>query len=470
MAKKQSHTRAAYKVFPDNPRFISDEEFLQLAESLGDFGSLDGIVVNISQGKYHFAVISGNQKAAIIGLDKLSPNIIERFEEPTRSGTIAYGFCVYKDEQFPYREVYWSNEKCEIANIRANNFGGHNDPKLLELFSDEVLRAAGIDMDYERQVFELLAHTQNEENSENDTDGDSGDNHGARATLAEKFIIPPFSILDTRQGYWIERKRAWKAIIGDNGESRQHTLSKSEGSMLNTLNDGVSLLDPVLAECMVHWFAPSGKARIFDPFAGDTVFGYVAATKGHEFTGIELREEQANLNAQRVAGLPAKYICDDAQNVGKYFTPGSMDLLFSCPPYFDLEVYSSDERDASNQKDYEAFFKILDNAFAKAINCLKSNRFAVIVVGDIRDKDGFYRKFPDDVKSCFHANGMRLYNEIILVESLGTLPQRVAKWMNNRKVGKCHQNVLVFYKGDTKKINRDFPSIEFDNESANLEP
>ena len=31
----------------------------------------------------------------------------------------------------------------------------------------------------------------------------------ARRTLAERFIVPPFSVLDARQGYWQERKRAW---------------------------------------------------------------------------------------------------------------------------------------------------------------------------------------------------------------------------------------------------------------------
>src|SRR5213079_1074313 len=34
----------------------------------------------------------------------------------------------------------------------------------------------------------------------------------ARQTLAEKFGVPPFSVLDARQGYWQERKRAWIAL------------------------------------------------------------------------------------------------------------------------------------------------------------------------------------------------------------------------------------------------------------------
>jgi len=31
----------------------------------------------------------------------------------------------------------------------------------------------------------------------------------ARGELFKKFVVPPFSILDTRSGYWQERKTAW---------------------------------------------------------------------------------------------------------------------------------------------------------------------------------------------------------------------------------------------------------------------
>jgi hypothetical protein len=33
-----------------------------------------------------------------------------------------------------------------------------------------------------------------------------------RQTLADRFGAPPFSVLDARQGYWQERKRAWLAL------------------------------------------------------------------------------------------------------------------------------------------------------------------------------------------------------------------------------------------------------------------
>ena len=39
----------------------------------------------------------------------------------------------------------------------------------------------------------------------------------------------------------------------------------------------MSLLDPVMAEIVVAWFGKTG-GNAFDPFAGDTVFGFVAGT------------------------------------------------------------------------------------------------------------------------------------------------------------------------------------------------
>lgn len=82
--------------------------------------------------------------------------------------------------------------------------------------------------------------------------------------------------------------------------------------------------------------------------------------------------------------------------------------MFSCPPYYDLEVYSDMENDASNQETYEDFYQILDDAFIKAIKCLKNDRFAVIVCGDIRDKNGAYYNFPSDIINTFKNNGMVL--------------------------------------------------------------
>lgn len=298
-------------------------------------------------------------------------------------------------------------------------------------------------------------------------DGEGNINKEKHAKLSDTFLVPPFSILDTRSGEWTERKRLWRKIINDDGHSRgsAQTFSKSITEFNgNGKFADVSLLDPVLAEVILTWFLPRGqKCKTFDTFAGDTVFGFVSAFKGNEFTGTELRKEQADFNQEQCdrAGIPAKYHCDDGRNIQKHIENGSQDLYFSCPPYYDLEVYSDLENDASNQKSYADFYKILDEAFSKAVECLKENRFAVVVASDVRNKKtGGYYDFISDIKKTFVRNGCLLYNEIVLVNAVGTAAIRVGRYMKSRKVARIHQEVLVFYKGDPSKIHSIFGDAE----------
>lgn len=290
--------------------------------------------------------------------------------------------------------------------------------------------------------------------------------------LNDRFIVPPFSVLDARQGYWQERKKAWRDLILDDGQARDNVQAFKnkdwEGKEYGGagLSD-VSILDPVIAEIADKWFCIDG-GKTFDCFAGDTVYGYVSSYTGHRFTGVELREEQVNFNNERIKKYNNSiYICDDGRNILNHIERDSQDLLFSCPPYFDLEVYSDLENDASNQGTYKEFIELLNTAFTNSIECLKNNRFAVIVCGDIRNKKtGAYYGFPDDIKNIFNNSGMITYNELILVDPVGNAMLRAGNYMKHRKVVKTHQNVLVFFKGDTKQIKNIFPKIEVNTDES----
>ena len=284
------------------------------------------------------------------------------------------------------------------------------------------------------------------------------DNSGEVGSLQRDFIAPPFSIMDSRQGYWRERKKYWREKIQDRAQARDVSII---GTNINR-GENASILDPALSEIILQWFTPYEGSKVFDNFAGDTVFGYVAASLGHKFTGIELRREQVDFNNERTSELDAHYICDDGRNVATHIKPGTQDLYFSCPPYYDLEVYSDDPNDASNQGTYEEFYKILDEAFCRGIECLAEDRFAVVVVGNMRDRvSGGYYNFVGDVINTFTRNGMHFYNDMILIDPVGSAGIRARRSMERRKVVKVHQNVLVFYKGgDHKQINEIFPRVE----------
>jgi len=130
------------------------------------------------------------------------------------------------------------------------------------------------------------------------------------------------------------------------------------------------------------------------------------------------------------------------------------DFVFTCPPYYDLEVYSDLTGELSAFKTYKDFLKVYKDIIIKSVEKLKDNRFACYVVTEIRDEKGYYRNFVSDTINIFNDHtDAKFYNDIILVNSAGTLPIRVQNmFVPNRKVGRQHQNVLVFYKGDIKNI------------------
>jgi hypothetical protein len=152
----------------------------------------------------------------------------------------------------------------------------------------------------------------------------------------------------------------------------------------------------------------------------------------------------------------------DSRELDKVIKGIEIDFFFSCPPYFDLEVYSDDPNDLSRMK-WDDFCKAYREIIAKGLAILKPNRFACFVVGDVRDEEGFYRNLVMETVEAFEAGGARLYNESVLVTAGGTLPMRIRRQFGSfRKQGKSHQNVLVFYKGDPKKVGEVFAKTHMD--------
>jgi DNA modification methylase len=396
----------------------------------------------------------------------------------------------------------------------------------------------------------------------------------ARRTLAERFIVPPFSVLDARQGYWQERKRAWIALgirgelgrgacltwtgeavtepglnhyrkqektlgaippnereilsrsykqgstppgaqdggsgllidgyrrqsrkdnglLGESEQARRHYRNSPGGSprpaaslknghtvrgdgkgrelrfgeggmafdggpmpaVVNIPQTGTSIFDPVLCEIAYRWFSPPG-GKVLDPFAGGSVRGIVAALLGRQYTGIDLSEAQIAANREQWEEIEGdwpnpSWIIGDAREVNE-IAAAEYDFVFSCPPYFDLEIYGDDAADLSNMADYGRFLLAYRQIIGDCVSMLKPDAFACFVVGDIRDRAGFYRNFVSDTISAFQDAGAGLYNDAVLITAVGSLPIRAGRvFVAGRKLGKTHQNVLIFYKGDPNKI------------------
>jgi hypothetical protein len=306
--------------------------------------------------------------------------------------------------------------------------------------------------------------------------------------LSREFICPPFTILDTTSKRWQERKRAWMALglrseLG-RGEDllnlerlQNYSATRREADLATNLTGaaelpewanngttliapGTSIFDPVLCELLYRWFAAPGY-RTLDPFAGGSVRGIIGALLGHEYEGIELREEQVASNYEQAReitpGRMPTWIVGDSFDVLDAQQEQNIDFILSCPPYADLEVYSENPADLSviASQDYHAFVARYRHIIYRAARRLRNDRFAAFVVGDVRDRRGHFRNFVSDTIAAFENAGLRYYNDAVLVNAVGTLALRTGKTFRaTRKLGRQHQNVLVFVKGDARKATR----------------
>ena len=288
--------------------------------------------------------------------------------------------------------------------------------------------------------------------------------------LFDRFIIPPFSVLDTVQGPWRARVRLWDELGINSASGRDVALTyggKEREDFLQSQFESAgttSTFDPVLCEMMYRWFTPN-TGSILDPFAGGSTRGVVAGRLGRSYTGVDLRPEQVteNLTQYQVVCPEAdvKWVCGDSSNIPTLLPEGALyDFVFSCPPYGDLEVYSDDPKDLSNMshRDFVATYRTI---IRHAVKYLKPNRFAAFVVGNYRLKDGSMFDFTGETVRAFEEAGSLFYNQFVLVNSVGTLRLRVTRQFEaSRKAGMRHQMVLVFVKGDAKRATAEIGPVD----------
>lgn len=423
------------KPYERNARTHAPDQVAKIAASIAEFGFTNPVLVDSADG-----IIAGHGRlmaAKELGLSEVPVIVLDHLTDAQRR---AY---ILADNKLAL-DAGWDNDMlaAELATLQDDGFD-------LELtgFSDDEL--AG-----------LLDGENDNEPEEKPGDGDKS------STLADRFMLPPFTVLNAREGWWQNRKRAWLALgikseVGRDaifGGSHMVAGYTEEGERKTGLvtESWTSIFDPVLCEIAYRWFSPVG-GTVLDPFAGGSVRGVVASKLGRRYVGHELRQEQVDTNRAQGAeicmddDLPPAWICGDSRNIDSTCADVNADLVFTCPPYADLEVYSDDPKDLSTLG-YEEFRAAYFEIIAKACARLRQDRYAVCVVGEVRDKKGNYYDFVGDTVQAFRDAGLHYYNEAIMVTPCGSLQLRAGKqFSSGRKLGKSHQNVLVFVKGDGKR-------------------
>jgi DNA modification methylase len=418
--------------YANNSRTHSDEQINQVASSIKEFGFTNPVLIDEQGG-----IIAGHGR--VLAAKKLSLDDI------------------------PCIELRGLTDAQKKAYVIADNQLALNSGWDVDMLRLEIESLQELDFDIDLLGFDDAFI--------NDLFDDDGELYiESKLGLKDKYGQPPFSIFNARDGGWQKRKQYWQSI-GIQSELGRDAASNAKGSTFKNsksaeskiLNQAVSIFDPVLCEIGYEWFSPKG-GLILDPFAGGSVRGIVAAECGREYIGNDLSQDQIIANTKQAHDICKEimpvWTNGDSLEIKKLVGDIQADLLFSCPPYANLEVYSDKPEDISNM-DYTGFMEIYRKIIAECYDLLKDNSFAVWTIGEVRDKKGNYLNFVGDTITAFKDAGFNYYNEAILVTMVGNTSLTTSRnFPIGRKLGKTHQNVLVFVKGDGKKAAKRCGDIE----------
>lgn len=261
--------------------------------------------------------------------------------------------------------------------------------------------------------------------------------------------IPQLSVMD-RVGFapisiWKPDWNVTKSLkewVGDAGQSRELQGRKMAllGSKYTT-----SIFNPHLAQMILSAYVENNKT-IYDGFAGGGTRGFVASAMGHSYTGIEIRQEEVDRLRERQKELGVEFVLHCADSRFYDIDPDNYDFSYTCPPYYDLEVYSALEGDMSNVGEYDEFLQMLKESMGVTYKGLKPGSLFIMVVGNFRDKKGNLRHFNGDVVRLGKELGFQLHDELVFWGASDVAYQRLGQFVANRRSVRVHEYVIIFKK------------------------
>jgi hypothetical protein len=184
-------TRPIERLIPyiRNARTHSEDQVAQIAASIAEFGFVNPVLIGADD-----VIVAGHGRvlaAKQLGLTEVPVIVLDHLSEAQRRALVIADNRIAENAGWDEAML-----RAELAALREQEFDldvlGFSDADLLRILdSIDGSSLGGTDA------------------------GDSGSSPAGSsasepsATLAERFGIPPFSVLDARKGWWQDRKRAW---------------------------------------------------------------------------------------------------------------------------------------------------------------------------------------------------------------------------------------------------------------------
>lgn len=249
----------------------------------------------------------------------------------------------------------------------------------------------------------------------------------------------------TYSSLWLFRNAKEIPPFKDTIGSKSQTQARKEGK------EYFSEFNPLVAENIINFWSDENDV-VLDLFAGRTR-GIVAGLKHRKYYGFEISPKVHKAVLEVIEqgkdefdkGYAPIIYCDNSANLLNYNLP-QIDLIFTCPPYHNLEKYESVDGQLSDIENYSDFLNALKEIMRTALSKLKDNGFVCLVVGDFRKEDRLI-PFDCDITKMMEELGVVLWDKVILQNiNFGWAGIKFGQVKHKRQTSKVTEYLLVFKK------------------------
>ena len=277
-------------------------------------------------------------------------------------------------------------------------------------------------------------------------------------TAKERYGVWPVTVWDV--DYSDPVTRELKRAIGDIGarvdEVAQGYLQTRTGAFSDPTDDAsvyrgkvvASVFNPAVAQWVLNVFGPEPPGNIYDPFGGGGTRAIMAAATGHQYAGVEIRQDECEAVYDRIANAgytdTARVLHGDSRTT-RALPDGWADFAYTCPPYYNLERYGGPDGDLSESATYGEFLSGIADVVERQARILKSGALACWVVGLHRDEAGAILPLHHDIAAIHTNAGYTYTEEVVLAQRNNGAIQRVGMFeKGNRRLIRTHEYLQVF--------------------------
>jgi len=236
-----------------------------------------------------------------------------------------------------------------------------------------------------------------------------------------------------------------KKLANDQGEA----TTRRSGNTVVLPNLKFSRFNTETAKCVYRYWSERNDL-VLDPFSGRSTRAVMAIKENRRYVGYDVSTLACNMMLSNETITESVKIgnCEIINGDGCKLAntlDNSIDLVFTCPPYWNQEKYESVDGQLSDCRTYEDFLSSMRECFDNCHRVLKLDKYCIVVIGDIR-RDKAILPLHKDFIELGMLVGFKLHD--VVIEQIRT-PHAFWRVRENYRCGftaKAHQYILVFKK------------------------